>query len=296
MSEVTCVHSGICNLGEGPVWNVQQHKLYWTDIFNRRIWRFDPKTGNSSIFWEGDLQVGGFAFTRSGEVVLCSDKGVYLIPGSPSACTKPFRLFDIPLSDNEMFNDITVDPKGRLFAGTLTRPDFSGGRLYRLEKGKEPAVVLKDLYCSNGMSFSLDERTFFHTDSIFRRITKYDYDRETGEISNPKVYFQGTPEMGSPDGLTMDREGFIWAAFWGGFCVRRLDPEGKVAAEIRLPAKQISSVMFGGAKLNELYVTSACEGAQDTLTGLDKDGVFLGGHLYRCIPGVFGREEWLADF
>lgn len=296
--EIEIIHKGICHLGEGPVWNSRCQKLFWTDIYNRRIWEYSPEKRESNIFWNGSYQVGGFAFTRSGNMVLCTDKGVYLIKinseGIPEQ--EPELLFEIPLLDNEMFNDITVDPEGRIFAGTLLRPDFRQGSLYRLEKGKRPKVVLKELFCSNGMTFSLDERYFFHTDSNVHRITRYNYDRKTGEISNPKVCFQGNAEMGSPDGITLDSQNYIWAAFWGGGCVRRIDPAGKVVAELKVPARQPSSVMFGGVGLNELYVTSAAENAENIITGYDSDGIFAGGPVYRLLPGVAGREEWLADF
>lgn len=291
MVQVECIHSGICHLGEGPVWNVQRQKLYWTDIYNRRIWEYDPAEGTSRIFREGGLQVGGVAFTCRGGGVLCSNKGVYLLDEAG-----PKLLFDFQFAENEMFNDITVDPMGRIFAGTITRPDFTGGVLYRLEKGKKPVAMLKDLHCSNGMSFSLDEKYFYHTDSTFQTIMRYKYDRATGDISNPSVYFKGDPEMGSPDGMTMDSEGCIWSAFWGGSRVCRLDPDGRIVDEVEVPAKQPSSVMFGGADLDELYITTACEHADDIVTGFCNDGTFLGGPVYRCIPGVKGRAEWLADF
>ncbi|HEX2944330.1 MAG TPA: SMP-30/gluconolactonase/LRE family protein [Clostridia bacterium] len=298
MTRVECVHSGICHLGEGPVWNVQRQRLYWTDIYGRRIWEHNPAEGLSRIFWEGSLQVGGFAFTKSGGMVLCSDKGVYLLEEAETENEgKRLKLlFDFSFTENEMFNDITVDPEGRIFAGTISRPDFTGGVLYRLEKGRMPVAVLKDLHCSNGMTFSLDGKYFYHTDSTFQTIMKYEYDRSTGEIGNPSLFFKGSPEMGSPDGMTMDSEGCIWSAFWGDSCVRRLDPAGRVIEKIEVPAEQPSSVMFGGKELKELYITSACENADDIVTGFCKDGVFLGGPVYRCVPGVTGRAEWLADF
>ncbi len=305
MVQVECVYSGICHLGEGPVWNVQRQKLYWTDIYNRRIWEYDPDEGTSRVFREAGLQVGGFAFTRKGAIVLCSDKGVYLLnedsaesAASPAddGKSKLKLLFDFPFAENEMFNDITVDPMGRIFAGTIARPDMTGGTLYRLERGKKPVAVLRDLHCSNGMTFSLDEKYFFHTDSTFKTIKRYEYDRATGDIANPSVFFRGEPEMGSPDGMTMDSEGCIWTAFWGDSRVRRLDPDGRIIDEIEVPAKQPSSVMFGGAELKELYITSACEGADDLVSGCSSDGVFLGGPVYSYIPGVVGRPEWLADF
>ncbi|MHB8064512.1 MAG: SMP-30/gluconolactonase/LRE family protein [Ruminiclostridium sp.] len=296
--ELVCVHNGICHLGEGPIWNVQQQKLFWTDIFKQEILVYNPDTNSSRVFWKGNLKVGGFAFTLSGAIVLCTDKGIYMLNINSEGLSdvEPTLLFEIPLLENEMFNDITVDPEGRIFAGTLLRPDFQNGTLYRLEKGKAPVVVLDNLYCSNGMTFSLDEKHFFHTDSNLNRITKYDYDGKTGEISNPVVYFQGSPEIGSPDGITLDNENHIWAAFWGGSCVRRLDTNGEIVAELALPAKQPSSVMFGGQDLDELYITSACENADNISTGYCNDGTFLGGPLYKCCPGVIGRSEWLADF
>ena len=354
MAQVECVYSGICHLGEGPVWNVQRKKLYWTDIYNRRIWEYDPAGGTSRIFREVGLQVGGFAFTPRGGVVLCSDKGVYLLDvadaenaASPAGDNMSGRdatttdntaagrdlfagdnvsagrdattadnasagrdlpagkgegkrklklLFDFPFAENEMFNDITVDPMGRIFAGTITRPEMTGGTLYRLEKGKKPVTVLKDLHCSNGMTFSLDEKYFYHTDSSFQTIKRYEYDSVTGDIGNPTVFFKGEPEMGSPDGMTMDSEGCIWSAFWGDSRIRRLDPDGRIIDEVEVPAKQPSSVMFGGTGLKELYITTACEGADDLVSGCSNGGVFLGGPVYRCIPGVTGRPEWLADF
>jgi sugar lactone lactonase YvrE len=296
--DVICIHSGICHLGEGPVWNEEYQKLYWTDIYNRQIWMYDPQEKTSRIFWKGDYQTGGFAFTRSKGIVLCTDKGVFKMSigadGLPG--NKPELLFRIPMAANEMFNDITVDPEGRIFAGTILRPDMAGGTLYRFEKGKSPVTVMKNLHCSNGMTFSMDEKFFFHTDSRPKTITRYDYDRKTGEINNPKVYFQGTPEMGSPDGITLDSMGNIWAAFWGGGCVRRIDTDGRIAEEIEVPAKQPSSVMFGGGNLDKLYITSACENADDIISGRNEDGTFLGGPVYMCTPGVIGRAEWLADF
>jgi sugar lactone lactonase YvrE len=296
--KLVCVYNGICHLGEGPVWNAQLQKLFWTDIFKQEILVYNPDTNSSSVFWRGSYKVGGFAFTLSGAIVLCTDRGVYKLNINPEGVPspEPTLLFEIPMIENEMFNDITVDPQGRIFAGTLSRSDFKNGTLYRLEKGQKPKVVLKDLHCSNGMTFSLDQKHFFHTDSKLYRITKYDYAGKTGEISNPSVYFQGTSEMGSPDGITLDSEDHIWAAFWGGSCVRRLDTNGKVIAEFPLPVKQPSSVMFGGRNLDELYITSACENADNISTGFCNDGTFLGGPLYRCSPGIIGRIEWLADF
>lgn len=291
------VFDGICHLGEGPIWNVQEQKLYWTDVYNKKIWVYDPVDNAGSLFWEGAHQVGGFAFTESGGMVLCADGGVFLIDPADMGKTdaRPKLIHDIPLEPGERFNDITVDPRGRIFAGTV-----GGGKavakLFRLEKNKDPVTVLTGLSCSNGMTFSMDEKTFFHTNTGTWQISRYKYDADSGEISGPTVFFQGTEPQGYPDGHTLDSEDHIWVAFWGASVVRRFNPAGEIVDEIPVPAKQPSSVMLGGSELSELYITSACEGAVDLEKGTDAGGNFLGGPLYRYRTSIRGRPEWLAAF
>jgi sugar lactone lactonase YvrE len=295
---VETVHAGICHLGECPLWDARSGRLIWTDVLSARLWAYDPETGRSEEFLSSAGRVSGFAFTRDGGLVLFSSEGVLRVAldadGRPAG--RPESLLPFRFAPGERFNDVTVDPAGRIFAGTLFEGHPPDGSLYRLERGQEPVPVLHGLRCTNGMTFSLDERTFFHTDSGTRRITRYDYDRETGGISNARPFFEAPEGLGVPDGITLDAESFVWVAMWGGACVLRLDGEGRIARRIDVPAKQPSSVMFGGARLDELYVTSACEGGDDVATGMNRDGTFLGGPLYRVRPGVAGRAEFLADF
>jgi len=292
-----CIYDGICHLGEGPVWNFLDQKLYWTDIYNKQIWVYDPIIKKCKIFWQGNLMIGGFAFAKFGGIVLCTDKGVYIIRNYIKGISgnQIELLYSIKFSHGEMFNDITVDPMGRIFVGTLDRT-CPKGVLFLLEKGKKPKIILGNIGCSNGMTFSLDKRFFLHTDSLSRKITRYDYNIQTGQISNPEVFFHGEENQGLPDGITLDSEGFVWAAFWGNSAVRRINPEGKIVDEIMLPVVQPSSVMFGGKDLKDLYITSSCQGATDLKTGFDANGNFLGGPIYMCHLQIRGRAEWLADF
>jgi D-xylonolactonase len=290
------VFDHICLLGEGPVWNVARRQLLWTDVDNKTIWVYDPATGSADRFWQGDHEVGGFAFTRAGGIVMCTDTGVYILDPARvgELHAAPRLLYRVEFGPGEVFNDITVDPRGRVFAGTKVgfRPE---SRVFRIERGKEPVVVLEGLQCSNGMTFSMDEKSFFCTDTGARTVSRYDYCAATGEIANPRVFFQGTAAQGYPDGLTIDTEDHIWQAFWGGSMVRRIDPDGKIVAEIPVPARQPSSVMFGGDDLGDLYITSACQDAADLATGTAANGDFLGGPLYRHRTPSTGRPEWLAD-
>ena len=295
--DVRSINNPICHLAECPIWNYSERALYWTDILERRIWRYDRATGEIRIEWQGDAMVGGFAFTPTNDLALCTEKGVYRLDRqSNAAAGSSLRLlYDVPMAADERFNDITTDPKGRIFAGTLTTRREQG-ILYRLEKGRPAEVVLRDIGTSNGMTFSLDLKHFYHTDSHVRTITRYDYDTDTGDIANPCAIYKAAEADGVPDGITMDTEGFIWVACWRGCKVIRVDPAGQIVLELPIPAVQISSVAFGGNDMNELYVTTACEGGADLARGLDYGGRYLGGEVFCAHVDAVGRKEWPADF
>jgi len=278
--KVTSIGNPICRLAECPIWNDTEKALYWTDIPARRLWRYDARSGDITLEWEGDLVIGGFAFTESNDIVMCTDKGVYKFVRPAGSL---HLLVEIPMADDERFNDITTDPRGRILAGTLTERREEG-LLYRLERDKAPAVILRDI------------GTSYHTDSHIQTITRYDYDLASGDIQNPCIIYHGKKEDGSPDGITMDAEGFIWVACYRGGKIIRIDIDGKIVRELPVPATQPSSVMFGGNDLNELYVTSASQGATDPVKGLDDQGRYLGGEVFRIRPGVTGRKEWRADW
>ena len=290
--EVTSIGNPICRLAECPLWNDTERALYWTDIPAGRLWRYDPRNGDVTTIWEGDLVIGGFAFTRDSDLVLCTDKGVYKLTRSTG---RFHRLLEIPLADDERFNDVTTDPRGRIFAGTLTERREEG-ILYRLERGKAPAIVLRDLRTSNGMTFSLDLKYFYHTDSRVRTITRYDYDLDSGAIANPHIVYCGRKEDGVPDGITLDADGHIWVACYRGGKVIRIDDKGTIVREFPIPTAQPSSVMFGGDNLNELFITSASQVATAPANDRDDRGRDLGGSVFRAHPGVTGRREWRADW
>lgn len=293
---VDSVGNPICHLGECPIWNDTEQALYWTDILEKRLWRYDRRRGTTERAWHGDLMVGGFAFTKENDIVACTDKGVYKLCRQPDAGTDagPQLLFEIPMASDERFNDVTTDPRGRMFAGTLTdrRED---GILYKLERGQNPTPVLREIGTSNGMTFSPDLRYFYHTDSHVRTITRYDYDVESGAIDNPQVVYEGRKENGVPDGITMDTQGCLWVACWRGSKVLHIDGEGRIIGELAVPAIQVSSVAFGGEAMNELYITSASQGGVDLAKGLDDQGRYLGGAVFRAQLDVAGRKEWRAD-
>jgi D-xylonolactonase len=269
--------SGVrCELGENPFWDGINQCLYWTDIPAGEIHRFDVVRQKHQFVYRG-LPVGGFTLQENGDLLLFRVSDVALLKRNGEV--KPILSF----RENGMdrFNDVIAAPDGGVFAGTIGTAECG---LYRVSRSGKITKLFSGTTCSNGMGFSIDRRTFYWTCSTSRRIFKFDYCERSGELSNRTLFYQA--EEGTPDGLTVDRDGFIWSAHWGGFCVKRISPEGKVVRSIFLPAERISSVCFGGPDLKDLFVTSAKDPAA---TGL-RDGC-----IFKVLPGAAGILEFRSN-
>jgi sugar lactone lactonase YvrE len=127
----------------------------------------------------------------------------------------------------------------------------------------------------------------YYVDSNTFRVDVFDFDPDAGAISNPRAFVTVSPADGLPDGLTVDSEGYVWVAFWGGSCVRRYAPDGSLDRVVMLPTQHVTSCAFGGAGLDELYITSATEGLGEEDLAQEPHA----GALFRCRPGVVGRPE-----
>lgn len=291
--ELKEISNAIYHLAECPLWNPIDNKFYWTDILEGEIWCFSPGSNEIIMVWKEDMLVGGFAFTIDNHLILCTEKGIFKLFRNNDQ-TRLEKITDLPLETGERCNDVTTDPNGRLIVGTKTET-FGKSRLFMVEKNKEPQIMLDHLGLSNGMSFSIDLKSFFHTDSSYFKITKYHYDLANGKISHPDIFFNGSIDMGFPDGITMDSEDHLWVAFWGSSRIRRINPNGDTVAEIVLPVLQTSSLAFGGQYMNKLLITTASESCTNRLIGTDKDGNFLGGRIYTIDLPIRGRKEWFAN-
>ncbi|MEN8242617.1 MAG: SMP-30/gluconolactonase/LRE family protein, partial [Chloroflexota bacterium] len=159
------------------------------------------------------------------------------------------------------FNDGAVGPAGNFWAGTMyqglatDRP--APGSLYRLHPDENVRLIQPDLTISNGLGWSPDKTRFYHTDTLHHTIYRYDFDPVRGEASNRRVFVHDLDQPGVPDGLTVDSQGFVWSARWGGWKITRYDPDGIPERGIELPVECPTSCTFGGADLNQLYITSA---------------------------------------
>ncbi len=272
-----------CALGEGPLWHKETKEFVFTDILAGTLYACD-EAGKVRTLLETPYLTGAFLFDRQGDILVCTEKGIFRCPyGGGVADFQP--VAQVPLASDERFNDAICDPIGRILAGTKTDRNVDGS-LWLLEAGKEPRKLLGGLHITNGMGFSADGKVFYHTDSGNRTIYRYDYDVETGEISNGQTFVTLTDNNDSvPDGMTVDAAGNVWTALWGGSCIRQYSADGELLRQIDLPATQPSSVIFGGERQNKLMVTSAAVGAPELENG----------SIWLLAPGCQGREEYAAS-
>ena len=272
-----------CETGEGPLWHPLQKRLYWLDISNPRMFWYDPATGHHEQFDVG-RQVGGFTFQADGSLLLFMDRGSVAIWRNGKLKT---IVDQIPDEVNSRFNDVHADTKGRVFCGTMPTKDRPG-RLYRLELDGTITKLLDGITCSNGMGFTLDRKQMYYTDSEAYTIYLFDYDEETGDLSNQRIFVQHDKSLGLPDGMTVDAQGYVWSAHWDGNALIRYNPKGEEVQRIGFPAKKVSSVTFGGDDYSDMYVTTA-GGNQKA-----EDGPGAGALFRLRIPGVRGLPEYYS--
>lgn len=257
--KIECVLACENYLGEGPVWDVEEARLYWVDGTGRRVgkpslWRMDPRSGKVE-HWSLDRDIGAMALRRGGGAVLALDDGFYFFDHATG------KLDLIALVDAEQprtrLNDGKCDRRGRFFAGGMDdKEELKICGLYRLDPDLAITRVDDGIICSNGPCFSPDDRTFYFADSFQGEFWAYDYDIERGTLANKRVFARFDTEGGVADGSTVDAEGCMWNAELITGQLVRYAPDGTVERRIGMPVRNITSVMFGGENLDEIYVTS----------------------------------------
>ena len=281
-------------VGEGPLWDPDAKVLYWTDIRTGRLFRFAPTTGSNETIHRG-VFVGGFAINKHGGLVLGTWEGVMLWRSDQEW---QWWHHDPERGRKMQFNDCKAGPDGSFYAGSYYDGE-ARGQLFRFHPSGDIDVVAEKLGISNGMGWSPDLTVFYHTDSLARTIYRHDYNPSTHAVSGRTEFVKLSPDMGIPDGMTVDSEGYVWSAIWGSGCIVRFDPSGNETGRISFPATQTSSVMFGGDSLTDIYVTTASSGTGDPPSGMEPKGYDFGAHrggeLYRLRQsGVTGKPEFLA--
>ena len=283
MVDIRLLIDGQNNLGEGPLWDVAEQKLYWVDSIDRWIFRVDAD-GQNLEKWRVPEDIGSMALRKNGGAVLSLRNGFHTFDFKSGNAT----LIHDPepgMNDNRI-NDGKVDRRGRFIAGSMHCPESEGlGSLYRLDPDLSCHKLDKDIVCSNGPAFSPDGRTLYFNDSVRRVIYAYDYDLDSGAASNRRVFVSTEQEQGAPDGGTVDSEGYVWSAQIISGRIVRYTPDGKVDRIIEFPAALLTSVMFGGPNLDILYVTTMGKFSPGVADFLRKNPVPAGKSVW---PGEYG--------
>ncbi len=280
--------------GEGPLWDAQAGCLYWTDLTGLRFHRYQWETGRHDVVHSG-LEVNGFALSQDGGFVVTNNSGIWHWNGRD----EPLLIAAEADGVKCQMNDCIADPEGRLFAGSVfydPQGDYRLGHLIRVDNNGEARVVDEGIHMANGLAFSPDLNTLYFADSGARCIYAYHYGRASGDVSRRRVFVRVPNDEGLPDGLTVDAEGFVWSAQWYGGCVVRYDPGGKEERRVSVPAKQVSSIGFGGPDLSVALVTSAARSEPTPImpAGYDAQNGPFGGQLFRFHAETQGRAEFRA--
>ncbi len=280
-------------LTEGPVWDTRRQELLWVDIPDGLVHRAalahertrPDLTPLATLRF--DRPVGAVLPCASGALLAAAGTSfLHLAAGRP--VTEAVEVAAPALPDDGLprrMNDAAVDPAGRLLAGTMAYDESPGaGALYRLD-GAGLVTLLDSVTISNGLGWSPDGTRLYYADSPTGRVDAFAYDPLTGVLSDRRPF--AVLDRGVPDGLTVDSEGRVWVAVWGGGEVLAFTPEGTVHARVEVPASHVTSCAFAGPDLDVLVITTATEGLDEERRAAEPDA----GRLFVCRPGTTGLPQ-----
>lgn len=272
--------------GEGPVWDPIAQKLYWVDLLQGKYLKGDVKAHSFEEFSIGQpLGVLGLRKNNCGLVMGVRDGfGFYdeiknhfsLIEPSPEQNNSQVR-----------FNDGAVDPMGRLFGGTMEWDGADNmGKLFRLDADQSWHLLEENIHITNGMGWNPNKDKFFMIDTLRHMMYAYDYQIETGDISNKRAFIQFSQDE-FPDGMTIDSEGGFWVALWGGSKIVHFNMVGERLEEINLPVTHPTSCCFGGKDLKNLFITTS----KLLLSEKERKDNPLAGRLFKVETNTVGQIE-----
>lgn len=285
-----CIVQGADRLGESPVWSVREQKLYWVDSRGPAIYRHDLASGTTeslampAIIGSIGLRAGG-----PGLLVVALQTGLYAVDFDDET----LMFLTDPEADQpeNRFNDGRCDRRGRFWSGTMndTRREPTGS-LYRFDPDGGVAKVRDDIIVPNSICWSPDDEVMYFADTYRERIMTYRFHADEGAVSDMRLFADTSGRSGRPDGSTVDAEGFLWNAEFGGGRVVRYAPDGRIDRVLPMPVAQPTSCVFGGADLSLLFITSATQ----RLGEAELQAQPLAGGLFVADVGVKGLPE--AEF
>lgn len=272
--------------GEGPVWDHRDERLYWIDLERPAAYRLDPANQTQTGNWPVESRIGMLALASENRILLATrERGVswlHLDTGDITHLTHPAQD-----SGPGFYNDGRVDRCGRLWVGWITDERTSPGMIYRVNSDGSSVPAIDGVFASNGLGWSPDNGTMYFTDSTAGIVYSADFDLARGEVGARREFARFSREAGIPDGLAVDRDGYVWIALYQGWSLVRCSPSGQIVRHVRTPVMNPTSLCFGGEDLGTLYVTSAVRrhSARELLAQPMAGAVFAGR------PGVHGLPE-----
>lgn len=287
MSDMEIICDRRCIIGEGPLWNERDGRVYFVNGYENEVLSVDIETRELNVkkLPPPHTGVAAVAFGKNGDLILSRDNGVFILRGDEY----------IPLYDTEKYsllrcNDMKVGPDGRIYVGTLSEKkcgisDKVNGKLYSIDKDGAVRVLLDGIGVSNGMAWSGDGKRYYYTDSDTKIIKEYDFDIISGDINftGRQIYVAGV------DGFTIDVHDRLFAACWGQGHIAVVDTEKmEIVSYIDVPAKIPASCSFAGKELDRLVIVSATWGIPEK--DLVNDGM-----TFMTTPGTKGVLPFLFD-
>jgi sugar lactone lactonase YvrE len=248
-----------CFLGEGPVWDDKTKTLFWVDILGGHIHEFSPDTETCKTLDIGQM-IGAVAICNDGDFLVALKNGLGII-NRKSGKLSLFAHPESHLLENRL-NDGKCDPAGRFWIGSMAiNEQPNAGSLYMLDLNNDITLKIDNTTISNGLAWSLDNKTFYFIDTPTMTVVAYDFELSTGNIANKRTVIVIDEKDGYPDGMTIDNEGMLWIGHWNGWQVTRWDPvKGEKLFALPLPVANVTSCTFGGSNFGDLYITTAKKG------------------------------------
>ena len=270
-------------LGEGAFWNYKTQELYWVDIEGKKLHIYNPSEKTNKTL-EVPSRIGTVVPQDQTHAMVALEDGIYKINTKTGELS---QLSDVE-SDKPFnrFNDGKCDPMGRLWVGSMNFDAKSKtAALYMVDSEGKTEKKLDSVMISNGIVWTSDKKTMYYADTPLGNIRAFDYDNDSGTITNERVAIVIPDSLGSPDGMTIDAHDNLWVALWGGSAVGHFNPKtGTLIEKIGVPAKNVTSCAFGGKNLDTLYITTASIGMTENETKQYPQA----GALFKYYPDVKG--------
>lgn len=256
--QIKQIGNSLSTLGEGPVWDEINQCILWIDIVNECIIEHNIISGSERKTPTGSM-IGSFAIMENGNFIAALQDGIVIIDRI-TGMKKTISTPEKNITSNR-FNDGKCSPDGHFWAGSMSLNETDpSGFLYSINGDFNILQHEKGLTISNGLCWSLDKKYFYFIDTPTLQVVRYDYSNRRIENKTSLIHIDASAD-GYPDGMTIDEEGKLWIAHWGGWQVTRWDPEkGEKIDSIKLPVSQVTSLCFGGKQFDEMYITSARRG------------------------------------